>query len=145
MSVVLGFDFGMKHIGVAVGQTVTHTAKPLSTLSAKDGMPNWEEIDQCIKNWQPKILLVGLPLNMDGSEQAITFAAKKFGNRLQAHTKLPVEFVDERLTSWEAQNRWEESRTQQGKNRILRKNKKQKLHGMSAVILIEQWMNKSSE
>ena len=99
MSTIIGFDFGTKSIGVAVGQSVTGTASPLSALKAKDGIPNWDAIEQLFKEWQPERLVVGLPLNMDGSEQPLTQRAKKFGNRLHGRFGLPVSFQDERLTS----------------------------------------------
>ncbi|RXS42560.1 Holliday junction resolvase RuvX [Idiomarina sp. 29L] len=99
MSTVIGFDFGTKSIGVAVGQRITGTASPLSALKAKDGIPNWDTIEQLFKEWQPEQLVVGLPLNMDGTEQPLTQRAKKFGNRLHGRFGLPVAFQDERLTS----------------------------------------------
>ncbi|MBX9587313.1 MAG: Holliday junction resolvase RuvX [Gammaproteobacteria bacterium] len=99
---VLGFDFGMKHIGVAVGQTITRTANPLTSLKAINGIPKWDEIAKIITTWNARALVIGIPLNMDGTEQPITAAAKKFGNRLEAQFKLPVHRVDERLTTVEA-------------------------------------------
>ena len=100
-----GFDFGMKYIGVAVGQTLTQSATPLTTLTAKDGIPDWEQIDALIQTWQPQLLIVGLPLNMDGSEQAITHVAKRFAKRLAHRFQLPVQHIDERLTSVDARAR----------------------------------------
>lgn len=105
MTTVLGFDFGMKYIGVAVGQTLTGTATPLTTINAKDGIPNWSEIVELIEKWRADAIIVGIPLNMDGTEQAITLCAKRFANRLHAHTKLPIHQVDERLSTFEAKNR----------------------------------------
>ncbi|WP_206485473.1 Holliday junction resolvase RuvX [Thalassotalea sp. G2M2-11] len=99
---VLGFDFGKKFIGVAVGQALTGTATPLGSIKAKDGIPNQEQLQSYITQWQPDKLIVGLPLNMDGSEQQLTFDAKKFGNRLANQFRLPVEFQDERLTTADA-------------------------------------------
>ena len=72
LSILLGFDFGMKRIGVAVGQTVTQSARPLKTIKAKEGVPDWDEIEQLIKIWQPDAFIVGIPLNMDGTEQLLT-------------------------------------------------------------------------
>jgi putative holliday junction resolvase len=95
----LGFDFGMKRIGVAVGQRVTGTASPLKTLSAKEGVPDWVEIQRMIKAWDPEGLVVGLPVNMDGSEGEMTSKAQKFINRLKERTRLPVYAMDERLTT----------------------------------------------
>lgn len=103
--VVLGFDFGLSHIGVAVGQEVTHTANPLITLKAHDGKPNWDQVTKLIEQWRPDLLIVGLPLNMDQSEQPLTHAARRFGNRLHGRYGLPVEWIDERLSTVEA---WEQ-------------------------------------
>lgn len=96
---VLGFDFGMKRIGVAVGQTITQTARPLVILKAIDGVPVWLEVEKLIQDWQADALIVGLPLNMDDSPQPISFCAKRFANKLNAKFKLPVHLVDERLST----------------------------------------------
>jgi len=133
---VLGFDFGMKYIGVAIGQSVTKTASPMTTLMARNGVPVWADIQSLIEQWHPQDIVVGIPLNMDGTEQPITFSARRFGNQLLDKFKLPVHFVDERLTSWEAKNRaYSES-----KQRRLKDNH---IHALAAMILIEQWMNES--
>ncbi|WP_448211054.1 Holliday junction resolvase RuvX [Colwellia sp. MEBiC06753] len=95
----IGFDFGKKYIGVAVGQEITGTASPLGSVKAKDGIPNWQFIEQYLSEWQPDYIVVGLPLNMDGSEQQLTKDAKKFGNRLFGRYGITVEFQDERLTT----------------------------------------------
>jgi len=99
---LLGFDFGKKYIGVAVGQELTGSASPLGSVKATDGIPNWEQLSKFVNEWQPDFIVVGLPLNMDGSEQQLTFDAKKFGNRLANRYKLMVEFQDERLTTADA-------------------------------------------
>jgi putative Holliday junction resolvase len=106
----LGFDFGTKHIGIAVGGSASGLAEPLATASVRNGIPDWSEIDRCIKEWRPSALIVGLPLNMDDSENDMTRAARKFGHRLHARYNLPVHLVDERLTSVEAKNALVESR-----------------------------------
>jgi putative holliday junction resolvase len=102
---VLGFDFGLHHIGVAIGQEITYSASPVTTLIARDGQPRWEQITALLKQWQPDLLVVGLPFNMDGSEQSLTAAARRFGNRLRGRYGLPVEWVDERLSTVEARER----------------------------------------
>lgn len=99
---VLGFDFGKKYIGVAVGQELTGTATPLGSIKAKDGIPNQGQLKKFFNEWQPDLLIVGLPLNMDGTPQQVTFDAKKFGNRLANDYRVPVEFQDERLTTADA-------------------------------------------
>ena len=69
---VLGFDFGTKYIGVAVGQTITHLATPITSLRAVNGVPDWVMVKQLVDSWKPDLLLVGIPLHMDGTEQAMT-------------------------------------------------------------------------
>ncbi|PCH96378.1 MAG: Holliday junction resolvase RuvX [Gammaproteobacteria bacterium] len=99
---VIGFDFGKKYIGVAVGQEITGSASPLGSIKANDGIPHWDSLAAYLKEWQPDLIVVGLPLNMDGSEQPLTLAAKKFGNRIAGRFGLKVEFQDERLTTTDA-------------------------------------------
>ena len=105
----LAFDFGTKNIGVAHGQSLTQSSEALPVLKARDGIPDWQKVAQIIAEWQPKFLVVGLPLNMDGSDSELTRRARKFGNRLHARSKLPVKFVDERLSSQEAKAQAEHS------------------------------------
>lgn len=100
---LLGFDFGSKRIGIAVGQELTHTATALVTLSSPDGGPDWDGIGKLIKEWQPDALVVGLPLNLDGSESETARLARRFGNRLAGRYNLPVFTADERLSSSEAE------------------------------------------
>lgn len=106
----LGFDYGTKHLGIAVGGNASGLAEPLATASVRNGIPDWGEIDRLIKEWRPSALIVGLPLNMDDSENDMTRAARKFGHRLHARYNLPVHMVDERLTSVAAKNALVESR-----------------------------------
>ncbi|GAA6205244.1 Holliday junction resolvase RuvX [Thalassotalea sp. SU-HH00458] len=129
---VLGFDFGTKYIGVAVGQELTGTASPLGSIKAKEGIPNQEQLSKFFKEWQPNLIVVGLPLNMDGTNQNVTFAAKKFGNRLANQFKLAVEFVDERLTTADAK----EQLFAQGGYRNL---KKDNIDAESARLIIESF------
>jgi len=103
--ILMGFDFGMKRIGVAVGQTVTSTARALTTLKAKDGVPSWDKMDKLIKGWQPDALIVGIPLNMDGTLQPISKAALHFKDMLEARYKIPVYGMDERLSTKDARER----------------------------------------
>ena len=87
---LLGFDFGTKQIGVAVGQIITQQARELCNLKARDGIPNWEQIEALIKEWQPDALVVGLPLNMDGTPSDMCVRAEKFARRLNGRFNLPV-------------------------------------------------------
>ncbi len=102
---ILAFDFGEKRIGVATGQSLTGTTQALTTLKAKAGQPDWSAVAALLGEWQPALLLVGLPLNMDGSEQTVTGAARRFGNRLHGRFGLPVEYFDERLSSVDVRER----------------------------------------
>ncbi|WNO09352.1 Holliday junction resolvase RuvX [Teredinibacter sp. KSP-S5-2] len=99
---VLAFDFGTKSIGVAVGQSLTGSGGELPPLKAVDGIPDWQEIYSLILEWQPDLVVVGLPVNMDGTEMEMTRRARKFGNRIHGRYGVPMEFFDERLTTREA-------------------------------------------
>jgi len=102
---LLCFDYGERRIGVAVGQTLTGTATPLETLPARDGNPDWDRVATLVAEWQPDALVVGLPLNMDDTEQELTARARRFGNRLHGRLGLTVHFADERLSTREARDR----------------------------------------
>ena len=99
LNILIGFDFGTKRIGVAIGQTITQTARPLDTIHAKDGIPHWPALDKLIQKWLPDALVVGIPLNMDGTDQRISQQARQFAKVLREHFKLPVYEMDERLTT----------------------------------------------
>lgn len=105
LNVLIGFDFGMKRIGVAIGQTVTLSARPLETLSAKAGEPAWDNVARLIKKWKPDAFVVGIPLNMDGTDQPISASARQFAGQLQTKFNLPVFEMDERLTTKDARER----------------------------------------
>lgn len=107
--VLLGFDFGTRRIGTAVGQRITGTARPLVTVAVSHDRPDWAAIGRLVEEWQPEALVVGLPLNMDDSEQAMTERARRFGRQLAGRFGLPVHWTDERLTTREAARRLEES------------------------------------
>lgn len=129
---VLGFDYGTKSIGVAVGQSITASASPLLALKAQDGIPNWDEIEKLIKEWQPDLVVVGLPLNMDGTEQDITQRAKKFANRISGRFGAKVVTQDERLTTADAKARLFEL----GGYKALTKGQ---VDAVSAVLIIESY------
>lgn len=129
---VLGFDFGSKRIGVAIGNTVTGTARPLQVVNA--GPVDWARIAALAAEWQPIRLVVGLPLNMDGSESELSAAARRFGNRLNGRLGLPVTMVDERLSSFEA--RGEQLRGQAG-NKLA-------VDALAATLILETWLGGQS-
>lgn len=129
---IVGFDFGKKYIGTAVGQEITGSANPIGSIKAKDGIPNWQDIEKLLGEWQPHLVVVGLPLNMDGTEQPLTKDARKFGNRIHGRFGLPVEFVDERLTTADAK----EQLFSRGGYRNL---KKDNIDAESARLIIESF------
>ena len=133
---VLGFDFGMKRIGVAVGQGVTGSASPLTTLKTVNDKTDWAGIEALLQEWKPQRLVVGLPYNMDGSEQELTRAARNFGRRLEGRFHVRVEFVDERLTSVEARGELE------GRVRDWRRAEQSgEVDRMAAQIILQSWFD----
>ena len=124
----------MRQIGVAVGNRVTGTSQPLTTLRARDGVPDWTEIATLLKEWQPTQLLVGQPLNMDGSESELSRLAAKFGRRLEGRFQLPVAFMDERLSSFEAK----EILREQGHKGDYREHPADSL---AAHLILQSWLN----
>lgn len=99
---LLAFDYGTRNIGLAYGQSITGTASELPAIRARDGVPDWVQVESLLKEWQPDGLLVGLPLNMDGTESELAARARKFANRLHGRFGLPVTLWDERLSTREA-------------------------------------------
>ncbi|MCK0715104.1 Holliday junction resolvase RuvX [Chromohalobacter sarecensis] len=93
---VLAFDYGTRRIGVAVGNEMLGSATALAPLPARNGIPDWQQIEALLEEWQPDLLVVGLPLNMDGTESDMSQRARKFGNRLHGRFGKPVEVFDER-------------------------------------------------
>lgn len=99
---VMAFDYGLRQMGVAIGNSLLGTTQSLRVLSARDGIPNWQEVETLVKEWSPDLIVVGEPLNMDGSESDLSVRAGKFARRLHGRLGLPVEMADERLSSFEA-------------------------------------------
>ncbi len=136
----LAFDFGLRSIGIAYGQSLTGSATPLNPIKAKDGIPDWQVIESLFKEWRPNSLVVGLPLNMDDSESELSRRARKFGNRLQGrfgHTfGFTLEFMDERLSSFAAKQDAKE-RGHKGDY------KKQPIDSYAAQLILEDWFRNS--
>lgn len=130
---VIGFDFGSKYIGVAVGQTSPSLAQPLTSLTIKGNELPWKEIVQLLKIWSPNVLVVGIPLNMDGTEQPITHLARDFLIELKNRFQLPVFPIDERLTTVEARSRLFAA----GGYKAL---KKKSIDSVAAQLIVEMWL-----
>lgn len=101
--VYLAFDYGMRRIGVAVGDAVSCTARPLATVDSTQG-PDWTHIAALLEDWKPGALVIGRPLTMDGQTQTMTRAAERFARRLHGRYQLPVHLAEERMTSLATQD-----------------------------------------
>tara|TARA_B100000767_G_C19332234_1_gene356164 strand:+ start:115 stop:519 length:405 start_codon:yes stop_codon:yes gene_type:complete len=129
---ILAFDFGTKHIGIAVGQTITKTSSPLVILNVQQEGPNiWQTILQLVEEWKPDRLLVGQPLNMDGTPSEMMKKVNKFYTKLQQETNITCELVDERLTSFEA------------KQLIDSDSKDMRVDDLAAKIFLDSWMEQN--
>jgi putative Holliday junction resolvase len=129
--VLLGFDFGMKRIGVAVGQTLTGSAQALRIIPARDGIPDWALIQDLIQEWCATGFVVGIPYHMDGRSQQTTHLAKKFSERLKKQFQLPVYLVDERLTSIHARQMISEH---------TKRRPPAEIDSLAAKLILESWL-----
>lgn len=125
---VLAFDYGTRRIGVAVGTTLAASARPLAPLKARDGVPDWEQVRRLLAAWEPELILVGLPLNMDGTPSAISERAQRFARRLHGRFGVRCELVDERLSTFEARGRLFEGTAQAA------------LDSVAACVILEGWL-----
>ncbi len=122
---VLAVDFGLRHIGLAVGQTVSRTASPLGVIAAKNGKPDWSALDAAVREWRPERLLVGLPIHMDGSASEMSRRAQRFAGTLKERYGRRVDVIDERLTTIAAK-----SLSPDGG------------HAVAAGLIAETWLNR---
>ncbi|MFK7975988.1 MAG: Holliday junction resolvase RuvX [Halioglobus sp.] len=134
---LMAFDYGLRQIGVAVGNTLLGTTQPLKVLAARDGVPNWEELEKLVTEWQPQLLIVGDPLNMDGTESELCLRARKFSRRLHGRLGLPIEMMDERLTSFEAKQLAKEE-GHQGDYTA------EPIDSLAAQLILESWFNRQN-
>lgn len=132
---VLGFDYGTRQIGVAVGQTITGSAQPLMVLKARDGVPDWQQIAGLLEEWKPDALIVGLPLNMDGTPSEMSARAEKFARRLEGRYQLKVHCVDERLSTFEAKQSLRDSRRTPSSYRD------DPVDALAAALLLQTWLS----
>jgi putative Holliday junction resolvase len=125
---LIGFDFGLKRIGVATANTTTMIATPLTIVRAHSGVPDWIAVSRIIDEWTPDLLVIGLPVNMDGSDGELSSRAKKFARRLSARFNKRTVMIDERLTSHEAKKiRPDEN-----------------IDDLAATFILETWLNAPS-
>jgi putative Holliday junction resolvase len=132
-NIILGFDFGLKRIGVAVGNGVTATASALAPLHANEGNPDWEAVRRLLEEWKPQRLVVGLPLNMDGTPSEMSARAERFARRLEGRFNLRCEMMDERLSTFEARGLIAESGSEASRDSV------------AACLVLESWFARAGE
>ncbi len=140
----LGFDFGEKRIGIAVGVKITDSVSastnPLKAIRNINGRPEWDEITAVVEEWKPAALIVGLPLTTEGGSQRLTSLAKSFGRHLRRRYQLPVHLCDERYSSNEASRIIADNRRHQNRRRA----KREDADTIAAALILEQWLNDPS-
>ena len=129
----LAFDFGTQRIGVAFGQTVSGSAQPVTILRARDGIPDWAQLETLLADWKPDVFVVGLPYNLDGSDSELLNRAIKFGNRLHGRFHKPVYGMDERLSSQAAIEQIMELKGQKADNMAI--------DHVAAQIILQDWFD----
>jgi putative holliday junction resolvase len=132
MSMVLGFDYGTKVIGVALGETETAQARPLTAIVRKNRQADWGQIGGLITEWEPECFVVGMPFDADGSEQEMSCLTRKFIQRLEGRYALPVHSIDERYSSLEAQRIIRERKWKQEKVTV---------DMVAASIILQSWFD----
>ena len=132
---LIAFDYGLRRIGVAVGQRVTDSASPLGTVTNGDNGPDWPTIERWIQEWQPARLVVGMPYNVDDSRSSLTDAVESFIEAL-GQFGLPVVTVDERYSSLEAEQQLREARARGSRGA----RSKAVVDAAAAVLIAERWM-----
>lgn len=131
----LVFDFGLKHIGVAVALPDQNFARGLATVAARDGQPQWSSLDGLLNEWRPDRLVVGDPLNMDGSASPMAARARDFGQQIAERYGLAVDYVDERLSTFEALSRGTDERESHAHGRTS--------HAVAAETIAETWLGRA--
>lgn len=134
---ILGFDFGEKRVGIAVGETITRIASPLGAIEEAATDARFQAIEKFVKEWAPVALVVGRPRHSDGSEHAVAKLAEKFARRLAARYRLPVVFVDETLTSASAEAQLRDTRTRPGK--------KSDVDALAATIILQSYLDSPND
>jgi putative Holliday junction resolvase len=134
---VLGFDYGRRRIGVAVGQRITRSASPVAAVAALADGPDWPRLIALLAEWRPAELVVGLPYNADGTPHDLTREAEAFARTLAERSGLAVHTVDERLSSVEAERALRERRAE-GRRRVA----KGDVDAAAACVILESWLNR---
>jgi putative Holliday junction resolvase len=136
----LGFDFGLRRIGVACGDTLSRGASPLETVASEPAGLRWETIGAMMRDWQPDLAVVGLPYNVDGSDSAMTGNARRFAAELERRYLIKVALVDERYSSHEAEDRLRSARASGVRRRRVGK---ADVDAAAACVILERWFTES--
>lgn len=136
MSCVFGFDVGSRITGVAIGNTLTSSARALTTVIVREGEPDWSRLDTLHKEWLPDTLVVGLPLTLDGAEQPASRRARRFADQLHHRYNLPVVLVDERHSSQEAARRFASARAAG----LKRRRDAAEIDAEAAAVILDHWL-----
>ena len=134
--VVMAFDFGLRNIGIAIGQNITKSASTFYAIKAKEGEPDWMKLDSIVKEWEPSLFIVGDPINMDGTKSEFQKRILKFSNDLKKRYAINIYKMDERLTTKEAKERIKDESN--GLHASANK------HSISAQIILEDWFRSVS-
>ncbi|HEY4114868.1 MAG TPA: Holliday junction resolvase RuvX [Rhizomicrobium sp.] len=139
--IVLAFDFGLRRIGVACGDTVSRSASPLEAVPATSSGPRWEAIGSLLRDWQPDMAVVGLPYNVDGSDSGMTSAARGFAAELARRFGIEVVMVDERYSSRDAEARLKSARESGARRRRVTKSA---VDAAAACVILERWFTEKT-
>lgn len=138
---VLGFDVGMRRIGVAVGNAMTGGARAVAVVDVRDAGPEWVQVERLLREWRPDGLVVGDPMTLDGGDQPIRKAARAFARELRQRTRLPVAMIDERNSSQEAARRFAAARADGRRKR----RDAEVLDAVAAAVIVERWLSSPRE
>jgi len=131
---IIGFDFGQKRIGVAIGNNISKSAQALITIESASNNQKFEAIQKIMDEWQPVSIVVGVPFNVDGSEHKVTNLCKKFAKQLEQKYALPIHLIDERYTSIEASYEIQHKKIDLKKKKLL-------IDQIAAKIILQSYLD----
>lgn len=136
-NIAIGFDYGKRRVGIAIGNAIACTAQALVTLEHHSGQPDWTALDRVVAEWRPDIFIVGLPLDTDGTTQKMTRRATNFANELRGRYKCRLQTIDERYSTIEARERLAVARASGSRGKRLAKGDSD---AMAAQVILESWL-----
>ena len=142
LELCLGFDYGKRRMGIAIGNAIVGTAEPLRALEHVEGQPDWTQLDALVAEWQVDTFVVGLPLTVDGQTQKMTNRARNFSEELWGRYEKPVHLADERFSTIEARKRLAAARASGSRGRRVAKGDSD---AMAAQVILERWLAITTE